>query len=475
MNAPLQPPHSLDAEVSVLGGLLLLNSAFDDVASVVRLEDFYRTEHQQVFAAIAEMAGARKPFDFVTLTEHLRNKGRLEEAGGTAYVTSLAVDTYSTANLLAYARIVRERSVMRRLIAVGTEMADIGYRPDGLSVDESLERAERLVYDLRAARVVQGGGLQPLSHFAGQVESDIERMHKAGGGMGGISTGFHWLDRKTDGLHAGDLVIVAGRPGHGKSTFAMNIAEHVAFRGGKRVDVFSMEMQGRQLALRTLAGLSRVPMNRLRGGALDAGDWDRIAAAGSTLRTDLIQIDETGSLSPSDIRARVRRSAARGGLAVVVVDYLQLMQVAGSRENRTNQVSEITRSLKALAKEFGVAVIALSQLSRANEKENRKPKNSDLRDSGGIEQDADVVLFVYRENEGDEAPPAEVSTAELIIGKQRSGPTGSVFLNFYGACSQFEEMSVEDERAYRESRYSKVVAPTRGFGRDIKRAAAGDS
>jgi replicative DNA helicase len=473
MSAPLQAPHSIEAEQSVLGGLMLRNEAFGDIARTLSAADFFRADHQLIFGAIAEMIAARKVCDFVTLQEHLRNQHRLDEAGGPGYLGSLTSDGYSIANLLAYVGIVRERAVLRRLIAAGALIGEMGYRPEGRSPDELLEEAERLVFELRAARAAESAGLRPLSQYAPQVEADIDRMHKAGGGMGGISTGFRWLDRKTDGLHPGDLVIVAGRPGSGKSTFAMNIAANVTFQGGRRVDVFSMEMQGRQVAMRTLSWLSRVPMGRLRSGALQDNDWTKIIGAGASMRTDLIQIDETGALSPFELRARARRSAARGGLALIVVDYIQLMQVPGTRENRTNQVAQISGALKAMAKEFGVAVIALSQLSRANEKENRKPKLSDLRDSGGIEQDADVVLFIHREDDGTES--AETATAEIIIGKQRDGELGREPMNFYGACSRFEEMT-EGERQAHDNRRAPL-AGTSGFARisDRKRLAAGDA
>lgn len=474
MNAK-HPPNSVEAEQSVIGALLLRNESFGDVSRILTARDFYRADHQTLFAAIAEMIGARKVCDFVTLTEHLRNAGKLGDIdGGAPYIGTLASDTYSLANTLAYADIVRERALQRGLIAAAAEIGDLGYQPEGRNTAELLERAERLVFDLGSARRSQGAGPQPIGDFVVQSEAEIERLHKAGGGLKGLSTGFDWLDLKTCGLCPGDLVIVAARPAAGKTTLAVNIAEHVALNLHKRAVVFSMEMQGTQLATRLQASQSRVPTGRLRSGRLSDGDWEKLTAAGVRLRTDLLQVDETGSMSPMDVRSRVRRLAARGDLALVVVDYIQLMQVPGTRENRTNEVSNITRNLKAIAKEFGVVMIALSQLSRANEKEHRKPKLSDLRDSGGIEQDADVVLFLHRDNVGEEEETQEVAIAELILAKQRSGPTGHTFLNFYGAVSRFEDMTPGEVAAHRNAQRARVLEPVRrGF--DAKRAAGADA
>lgn len=476
---PKQPPHSIEAEQSVLGGLMLRNDAFADVSRKVSAEDFYRTDHQLLFSAITEMLAARKPCDFVTLTEHLRNAGRLQEAGDAGYIGSLAADTYSLANIIAYADVIRERSVMRRLIAVGHDIGDIGYRPDGRSADEALEQAERLVFELRQARRSETeAGPLPASVFVTQAEGDVERMRASGGRLTGLATGFAWLDERTKGLQPGDLAIIAARPAMGKTTLALNIADHAALELGLPVAVFSMEMQGKQLSMRTLANLARVHLQRLRGGQLNDGDWDRLTAASALVRAAKIFIDETGALSPLDIRARARRLKAAHDIRLVVVDYIQLMQVPGFRENRTNEVSMITRSLKALAKELGIPIIALSQLSRANEKENRKPKLSDLRDSGGIEQDADLVLFIHRDEQSFEDEEQDrPSVAEIIIGKQRSGPLGHRRMHFLGSYNRFEEMSNEDFREYQTRR--APAAPSTGFGRlrgkGKDAAAGGDS
>lgn len=473
---PKQPPHDLVAEATVLGGLLLRNDLFGDVASLICAEDFYRSDHQQIFAGIAEMIGARRSCDFVTLTAYFRNKGQLDGLGGPGYIASLQVDTYSVASVIvAHAQVVRERATLRKLIAIGAEIGDLGYRPEGRAPDELLEHAERLVLEVRTKRAVVSGDLRPISEFVDQAERQIEEAHKSNRGMGGVSTGFRQLDAKIDGLHAGDLVIVAGRPGSGKTTLATNIAQNLAYDQGKRVAMFTMEMQGASVARRMQSSTSRLPLSKLRGGALTDGDWQKLSEAGEKLRSGRFLLDETGGLSPFELRGRVRRAASRGGLDLIVVDYVQLMQIPGSRENRTNQVAEISRSMKALAKEFGVPVLLLSQLTRDNEREKREPKLSDLRESGGLEQDPDLVLFVYRENIADEEPDP-IGAAKIIIGKQRDGATGFVRMNFYGAVNRFEEMGAHEEQEWRDRQRVKVVAkPSRGFGSDRKLAAAGES
>lgn len=475
-NLPKQPPHSIAAEQSVLGGLMLMNRIYTEIGDKLSSEDFYRTDHQLIYAGIAAMLGANKPCDFVTLSEHLRDQGRLDEAGGPKYLGDLAADTYSIANVVSYAEIVRERSVLRKLIAKGADIGDLGYRPDGRTADELIEHAERLIFELRAAREHSAGGLRPFTDFMTEAEGDIERLHKQERKLGGLSTGYASLDRKIDGLHAGDFVVLASRPGLGKTTLAVNIAANVATIEQKRALIFSMEMQGRQVALRVIAGLGRVPMQRLRGGALQDEDWGHAVGARAKARLDLIELDESGGLSPMDVRARSRRATARGNVGLIVVDYLQLMQIPGFRENRNNEVSKITRSLKTLAKELQVPIIALSQLTRESEKEDRRPRSSDLRDSGGIESDADVVLLIYRKKVGDSLATG-VGAAEIIVGKQRQGSDGTIRLNYFGECCRFEQMSEQDEFDYREQQ--KATEPARGFkrlaGGSGKDAAAGDS
>jgi replicative DNA helicase len=434
---PKQPPHSIEAEQSVLGGLMLNNRIWNDLADKIVPEDFYRTDHQLIYQGVCDLIGTGKACDFVTLTEHLRNAGRLEEAGGASYIGSLAADTYSIANVVSYAEIVRERSVLRGLIAAGADIGDLGYRPDGREPAELIDEAEQKVFAIRERGARGKSTYEGIGTVMQRVEKRIELLRKDPKALAGLSTGFTELDKRTQGLHPGDLVIIAARPAMGKTTLAMNIAEHVALVDNLPVAVFSMEMSGEQLALRILSSFGRIELGKLRSGHLSDGDYDKLVSADALIRKAPLFIDETGALSPMDIRARARRLAAQYGIRLIVVDYLQLMQVPNTRENRTNEVSMITRSLKALAKELGIPIVALSQLSRANEKENRKPKLSDLRDSGGIEQDADLVLFIYREDVTSEELQQR-TTAEIIIGKQRSGPTGHFPLTFLGQFTKFD-------------------------------------
>ena len=434
---PKQPPHSIEAEQSVLGGLMLNNRIWNELADKIVPEDFYRTDHQLIYRAICDLIGGGKACDFVTLTEHLRNQGRLEEAGGAGYLGSLAADTYSIANVVSYAEIVRERSVLRGLIAAGADIGDLGFRPDGREPADLIDEAEQKVFAIRERGARGKSSYEGIGTVMQRVEKRIELLRKDPKALAGLSTGFTELDKRTQGLHPGDLVIVAARPAMGKTTLAMNIAEHVALVDNLPVAVFSMEMSGEQLALRILSSFGRIELGKLRSGHLSDGDYDKLVSADALIRKAPLFIDETGALSPMDVRARARRLKAQYDIRLIVVDYLQLMQVPNTRENRTNEVSQITRSLKALAKELGIPIVALSQLSRANEKENRKPKLSDLRDSGGIEQDADLVLFIWREDVTSEELQKRTQ-AEIIIGKQRSGPTGSFPLTFLGQFTKFD-------------------------------------
>ena len=393
-----QPPHSIEAEQSVLGGLMLNNKVYFELADKLRDADFYRADHQMIFRGIGELIGANKPCDFVTLSEHLRHQGRLDDAGGVAYLGSLAVDTYSVANLVSYAEIVRERAVLRGLIAAGADIGDLGYRPEGRPPAELVDQAEQMVFAIRERGARGKSSYEPINQLLQRVEARIDLLRKDPSALAGLSTGFSELDRKTNGLHPGDLVIVAARPSMGKTSFAMNIAEHVAIDRKIPVAVFSMEMSGEQLALRVLSSFGRIELSRLGSGRLDDDDMNRLVSADALIREAPLYIDETGALSPLELRARARRLAAQHDIKLIVVDYLQLMQVSGTKENRTNEISEISRNLKALAKELSVPVIALSQLNRALEsRDEKRPRLADLRESGGIEQDADLVLFIYRD------------------------------------------------------------------------------
>ncbi len=441
-NLPKQPPHSIEAEQSVLGGLLLNNALYFELADKLSATDFYRTDHQLIYRGIGELIGANKACDFVTLTEHLRHQGRVDEAGGPAYVASLAVDTYSIANVLAYAEIVRERSVLRGLIAAGSDIGDLGYRPDGRAPAELVDEAEQKVFALRELGMRARSTYTPIGKMLEQVERKIELLRDNPGALAGLATGFSELDRKTNGLHPGDLVIVAARPGMGKTSFAMNIAEHVAIEKKVPVAVFSMEMSAEQLTQRVVASFGRVELGKLRSGQLEDADWSRLVSADSFIREAPMYIDETGALTPLDLRARARRLASQFGIKLIVVDYIQLMHVSGKTDNRTNEIAEISRSLKALAKELSIPIVALSQLNRGLEsRDEKRPRLSDLRESGGIEQDADLVLFIYRDEMYYPDKVDAKGRAEIIIGKQRSGPTGKVDVTFLGQYTKFDNLA----------------------------------
>ncbi|MEZ5510756.1 MAG: replicative DNA helicase [Gammaproteobacteria bacterium] len=434
------PPHSLEAEQSVLGGLMLDNRAFDDVAEVVSDVDFYRRDHRLIYRAIAQLAELGKPFDVVTLGEALDNAGILDESGGMAYLAVLAKNTPSASNIKAYAEIVRERSVLRQMIQVSNEIADAAFRPEGRSSTELLDEAERKVFNI-AEQGAKGGGPIPIKQALKATVDRIDLLFKSDEKLTGVPTGFTDLDEKTSGLQGGALVIVAARPAMGKTTFSMNVVENAMIRTGKPVLVFSMEMPAEQLVMRMLASLGRIDMSRVTTGKLEEDDWPRFSAAVSLLAEQKLFIDDSAGLSPTEVRARARRVARdQGELALIMVDYLQLMQVPGA-ENRVNEISEISRSLKGLAKEMNCPVVALSQLNRGLEQRpNKRPVMSDLRESGAIEQDADIIMFIYRDevyNEDSE----DKGTAEIIIGKQRNGPIGTVRLAFLGRYTRFEDLA----------------------------------
>ena len=439
-NPPKHPPHSIEAEMSVLGGLMLDNRAGQDVLDQLSESDFYIASHQTIYRGIVALLSSQNPCDFITLSEHLRHANQLENAGGVSYLGSLVNDTPSAANVRTYAEIVRERSILRKLIEAGQETAEMGFRPDGRSAAELLESAEQKVFALRQndkRGKVQYYEMPPLMN---QLEEQISKLSKGGDTLGGLATGFVDFDKKTGGLRPGDLIIIAGRPGMGKTSLAMNIAEHVAIEKKMPAAVFSMEMSAEQLAMRVISSFGRIDQQNLRTGQLTDMDWSRLSSAIGLVREAPLFIDETGALSPLELRARARRIAARHGLSLIVIDYIQLMQVPGS-ENRTNEVSEISRNLKALAKELSCPIIALSQLNRGVEsRDNKRPRMSDLRESGGIEQDADLVAFVYRDEYYNENS-TERGVAEIIIGKQRNGPTGTVKTAFHGQYTRFDNLA----------------------------------
>ncbi len=432
------PPHSIQGEQSVLGGLMLDNQAWDQVADRISEEDFYRREHRLIFHATAELAEQGKPLDVVTLAEELERHDKLNDAGGLAYLGMLAKDTPSAANIRAYAGIVREYSVMRQLISVGTEIADSAFNPAGRDSVELLDDAEAKVFRI-AELGSRGGGFTPIKSLLTKAVDRIETLFQKDEPITGVSSGFTDFDELTSGLQASDLIIVAGRPSMGKTTFAMNIAENVAIRGQLPVAVFSMEMPGEQLAMRMMSSLGRIDQHKVRTGKLQEDEWPRLTSAVSILAEAPLFIDDTPAMSPTEVRARARRlTREQGGLGLIVIDYLQLMQAPGQGENRVMEISAISRGLKALAKELKVPVVALSQLNRnLEQRPNKRPVMSDLRESGSIEQDADLVMFIYRDEVYNEDSP-DKGKAEIIIGKQRNGPIGTVRMTFLGQYTKFE-------------------------------------
>jgi len=446
-------PHSKEAEQSVLGGLLLDNASMDAVAELLVETDFYIKAHQLIFRVMRELNEKLSPFDPLILTNSLKELGLLEAIGGSAYLYELGRNTPSASNIRAYAEIVRDRSVRRRLIEAANRIAEAAFHPQGRGTDELLNEAEQQVFKIAEERP-KFGGPQHITDIAGDVVDMLENMDVNASGITGLTTGFSDLDEMTSGLQPADLVIVAGRPSMGKTTFAMNLVENVAVHTGKPVLVFSMEMPSSQLMMRIVSSLGRVEQNRLRSGNLEDEDWDRITSTVRLIKDTKLFIDDTPGLSPNDMRTRTRRLAREqdSNPALIMVDYLQLMRVPGNSENRTNEISEISRSLKALAKEFSCPVVALSQLNRGLEQRtNKRPIMSDLRESGAIEQDADVIAFVYRDEVYNPENPENKGLAEIIIGKQRNGPVGSVHLLFTGQFTRFENLAPESLAQYRDA------------------------
>ena len=438
------PPHSQDAEQAVLGGLMLDHLALEKISDVLRPEDFYRADHRKVYEAILDLSEGNKPFDAVMVAEWLSKRDQLEEAGGVPYLVELVEAVPTAANILAYAQMIRESSVLRKLIDVGTQVVQMGYRPEGRAAAEVMEFAEREIFSIADEGERLKRGFRPIKDLMTGAMDRVAELFEREEAITGHATGFKDFDEMTSGLQPGDLVIVAGRPSMGKTTFSMNIAENIAISGKKAVAVFSMEMPGEQLALRMLSSIGRVDQTRVRTGRLDDQDWHRLTSAVGILSQTQIHIDDTPALSPSDLRSRARRLARTCDLGVIVVDYLQLMQVPGTKENRTNEISEISRSLKSIAKELSVPVIALSQLNRSLEQRpNKRPVMSDLRESGAIEQDADLIVFIYRDEVYDKESPQK-GMAEIIIGKQRNGPIGNLFLTFRGQNTRFEDYIPND-------------------------------
>ncbi|MCU7799859.1 MAG: replicative DNA helicase [gamma proteobacterium symbiont of Lucinoma myriamae] len=432
------PPHSTDAEQSILGGLLINNESWDHIASIVNEDDFYRRDHRLIFQAIRKQIEEGKPCDVVTLSERLESHNTLDDAGGLAYLGSLVNNTPSASNIRAYSDIVRERSVLRQLIQIGNEIADSAFNTEGRKSDDILEAAEKTVFEIADKGANAGNDFKGMTELLKKTVDRIDELYQNGGTFTGIPTGFTDFDGMTSGLQPADLVIVAGRPSMGKTTFAMNLAENAAIEAGVGVAVFSMEMPAESLTLRMLSSLGRINQTKVRSGQLDEDDWPRLTSAVSILNEAKLFIDDTPALSPTEMRARVRRLKRKHNIGLIVVDYLQLMQVKGGSENRVNEISEISRGLKALAKEINVPVVALSQLNRGLEQRpNKRPVMSDLRESGAIEQDADLIVFIYRDEVYNE-DSQDKGTAEIIIGKHRNGPLGTARLTFLGQYTRFE-------------------------------------
>ena len=438
------PPHSTEAEQAVLGGLMLDNSAFDRIADVLREEDFYRHDHRLIWRQIAKLVEKTQPADVVTVIEALQNSGHAEEAGGLSYLNALATETPSAANIRRYAEIVRDRSVLRRLISTSDEIATAALNPQGRDTKQLLDEAESKIFQIAEEGARGDGGFQYLQDLLGKVVERIDQLYHQDNvsDVTGVPTGYVDLDRMTSGMQPGDLVIVAGRPSMGKTSFAMNIGEHVAIEQQLPVAVFSMEMGATQLATRMLCSSGRLDQQRIRTGRLLDDDWPRLTSAIAKMQEAPLHIDETPALTALELRARARRLARQcGKLGLIIIDYLQLMSASSTGENRATEISEISRSLKALAKELDCPVIALSQLNRSLEQRpNKRPVMSDLRESGAIEQDADVIIFIYRD-EVYNPDSTDKGTAEIIIGKQRNGPIGSVRLTFIGAYTKFENFT----------------------------------
>ena len=438
------PPHSVEAEQSLLGGLLLDNQAWEKIADLVSIDDFYRDDHRRIFRHIGKLIEANRPADVVTVLESIEGSDDKDKTGGVAYLGSLSQNTPSALNIRRYAELVRERAIQRKLVSVATDIAEIALSPSGKDVSQLLDEAETRILEIGEAGSRNRSGFEEIQPVLARVMERIDFLYHRDNpsDVTGVPTGFVDLDEKTAGLQPGDLIIVAGRPSMGKTAFALNMAENVAVDNGLPVAVFSMEMGGTQLAMRMLGSISRVDQHRMRTGRLNDEEWGKLSSAMGKLHDAPIFIDETAALNALELRSRARRLRRQcGKLGLIVVDYLQLMSGSSqsSSENRATEISEISRGLKALAKELEVPVVALSQLNRALEQRNdKRPMMSDLRESGAIEQDADVILFIYRDEVYFPDKPESRGLAEVIIGKQRNGPIGKIELTFLGQYTRFE-------------------------------------
>ena len=437
-------PYSYDAEQSVLGALMLDNKTWDRIADRISSADFYMKEHRCLFEAIETLAQKNTPFDVLLVTDLLKSQGNLDLVGGEAYIYSLANNTPSAANATAYADLVRERSILRQLISASNTVSHEALTYKGQDVQVILDQAEKLIFQISENRQ-RGEGPQTISTLLAKAAERVDTLYHSDATITGLETGFKDFDQITSGLQNGELIIIAGRPAMGKTTYALNIAQHAALcKDTKPVLVFSLEMPGDALAMRMLSAWARIDQLKLRTGKFNKDDWPRFGSAVGALSEAKLYIDDTPALSPMELRSRARRLAREhDGLSLIVIDYIQLMQISGMRENRAAEISEISRSLKALAKELNIPVIGLSQLNRSLEqRHDKRPVMSDLRESGALEQDADLIVFIYRDEVYNEET-MDKGIAEIIIGKHRNGPIGKVRLTFLGQFTRFENFSPE--------------------------------
>lgn len=436
-------PHSVEAEQSVLGGLMLDNKRLDAVLEVVQEADFFRDDHRIIFRMMLALQESSQPLDVITLSEELHKHNELERVGGLAYLVDIANNTPSAANIVAYAKIIRERSTLRQLIAAASEISKSSFNPSGLDSDDLLQLAEKRVAEIAEDRPKEGGLIE-VNSLLKEAVTKIDELFRSGSDITGVPSGITDLDQRTSGWQPGELIILAARPSMGKTALALNFVESAMFQQPKPVLVFSMEMPAYALIMRMMSSVGRIDQGKMRNGKLTEEDWPKLSSAVAKMKDKLLFIDDTAGLNPQEMRARVRRTAREhGNPGMIMVDYLQLMTTAGASEGRTQEISEISRSLKAIAKEFECPVIALSQLNRGVEQRpNKRPMNSDLRESGAIEQDADVILFIYRDEYYNEDSP-DKGMAELIIGKQRNGEIGTCRAAFVGKYTRFDNLAPE--------------------------------
>ena len=443
------PPYSMEAEQAVLGGLLVDGSTWDQVADKLVEDDFHVYNHRLIFRAIGELVERRQPFDVITLSDLLRQKAEIEDIDNVlAYLGTLANDAFSAAGIGAHAQIIREKSVLRQLIQAGNEIATSGIVPEGRDINQLLDDAEKKIFQITDRSARAGQGFSDIKTLLQNALEQIDDLRQRGDHITGLPTGFKEFDEKTAGLQSGELIVIAGRPSMGKTSLAMNIVEHAAVDKDAYVAIFSMEMPARSLAMRMMSSMGRIDQQSVRTGRLSAQDWPRLVGVVEMMHKTNLFVDDSAALSPIELRARARRLKREHNLSMIVVDYLQLMKISGTSENRATEISEITRSLKALAKELKVPVVALSQLNRSLEQRtDKRPVMSDLRESGAIEQDADLIVFIYRDEVYNEDSPQK-GVAEIIVAKQRNGPIFKTRLTFLGQYTRFENYADPEKVFY---------------------------